>query len=179
MLRLFVVSVWLCSDSAGHIICPYLATINRRALDFDFEKLCSVSLANSNVYACLVCGRYFQGRGRHSHAYAHALDAELEHHVFINLASEEIFCLPDGYQIFDKSLEDIKYNLHPKFKTKDLAQVREHTLTRTLLRMHSNAAFALHARSPCPRPFVFDDTFSYRRDANKMSLSLSISLDSI
>lgn len=41
--------------------CPYLDTIDRTVLDFDFEKLCSVSLTNNNVYACLVCGKYFQG----------------------------------------------------------------------------------------------------------------------
>jgi hypothetical protein len=41
--------------------CPYLDTINRHVLDFDFEKLCSVSLSRINVYACLVCGKYFQG----------------------------------------------------------------------------------------------------------------------
>jgi hypothetical protein len=41
--------------------CPYLDTVNRMRLDFDFEKLCSVSLTHSNVYACLVCGRYYQG----------------------------------------------------------------------------------------------------------------------
>jgi U4/U6.U5 tri-snRNP-associated protein 2 len=41
--------------------CPYLDTVNRQMLDFDFEKLCSVSLSNLNVYACLVCGKYFQG----------------------------------------------------------------------------------------------------------------------
>ena len=62
--------------------CPFLDTINRlvnifvcimiiantnhsfccrSVLDFDFEKLCSVSLSNINVYACLVCGKYFQG----------------------------------------------------------------------------------------------------------------------
>lgn len=29
-------------------------------LDFDFEKLCSVSLSHVNVYACMVCGKYFQ-----------------------------------------------------------------------------------------------------------------------
>ena len=29
-------------------------------LDFDFEKCCSVSLSAVNVYACLVCGKYFQ-----------------------------------------------------------------------------------------------------------------------
>lgn len=40
--------------------CPYLDTINRNVLDFDFEKLCSVSLSRTNVYACLVCGKYFQ-----------------------------------------------------------------------------------------------------------------------
>ena len=79
-------------------------------LDFDFEKVCSVSLSNLNVYACLVCGKYFQGkndklysfqsisiltylaclyfcsllgRGRQSHAYFHSLHED--HHVFINL----------------------------------------------------------------------------------------------
>lgn len=41
--------------------CPYLDTINRGVLDFDFEKLCSISLSKINVYACLVCGKYFQG----------------------------------------------------------------------------------------------------------------------
>ena len=57
----------------------YLDTIDRNVLDFDFEKLCSISLSNINVYACLVCGRYFQGRGPKSHAYFHSLDED--HHV--------------------------------------------------------------------------------------------------
>ena len=42
-------------------VCPFLDTVNRALLDFDFEKVCSVSLGNLNVYACLVCGKYFQG----------------------------------------------------------------------------------------------------------------------
>ena len=41
--------------------CPYLDTINRQFLDFDMEKLCSVTLSNMNVYVCLVCGKFFQG----------------------------------------------------------------------------------------------------------------------
>lgn len=41
-------------------ICPYLDTINRHVLDFDFQKLCSISLSNLNAYCCLVCGKYFQ-----------------------------------------------------------------------------------------------------------------------
>ena len=46
--------------SASSTQCPYLDTINRHVLDFDFEKRCSVSLSHINVYACLVCGKYFQ-----------------------------------------------------------------------------------------------------------------------
>ncbi|KAJ7561746.1 hypothetical protein O6H91_03G039700 [Diphasiastrum complanatum] len=93
--------------------CPYLDTVNRQVLDFDFEKFCSVSLSNLNVYACLVCGKYFQGRGRKSHAYTHSLEAG--HHVFINLHTEKVYCLPDGYEVNDPSLDDIRYVLNPRF----------------------------------------------------------------
>jgi U4/U6.U5 tri-snRNP-associated protein 2 len=93
--------------------CPYLDTVNRQVLDFDFEKFCSVSLSNLNVYACLVCGKYFQGRGRKSYAYTHSLEAG--HHVFINLQTEKVYCLPDGYEVNDSSLDDIRYVLNPRF----------------------------------------------------------------
>lgn len=82
-------------------------------LDFDFEKFCSVSLSNLNVYACLVCGKYYQGRGRKSHAYTHSLEAG--HHVFINLHTEKVYCLPDGYEVNDPSLDDIRYVLNPRY----------------------------------------------------------------
>jgi U4/U6.U5 tri-snRNP-associated protein 2 len=91
----------------------YLDTINRTVLDFDFEKLCSVSLSNINVYACLVCGKYYQGRGPKSHAYFHAL--EVGHHVYINMDSKRVYVLPEGYEVHKKSLEDIKYVVDPKF----------------------------------------------------------------
>nr|CAB3267559.1 U4/U6.U5 tri-snRNP-associated protein 2 [Phallusia mammillata] len=93
--------------------CPYLDTINRSVLDFDFEKLCSVSLSHLNVYACLVCGKYFQGRGRKSYAYTHSV--EVNHHVFLNLYTLKFYCLPDNYQIIDSSLDDITYVLNPTF----------------------------------------------------------------
>jgi hypothetical protein len=44
--------------------CPYLDTVDRQHLDFDMEKVCSVTLSNMNIYACLVCGKFFQGRGQ-------------------------------------------------------------------------------------------------------------------
>jgi hypothetical protein len=65
------------------------------------------------VYACLVCGKYFQGRGLKSHAYTHSLEAG--HHVFINLQTEKAYCLPDGYEINDPSLEDIRHVLYPRY----------------------------------------------------------------
>lgn len=88
--------------------CPYLGTIKRHLIDFDFEKLCSISLSNLNVYACLVCGKYYQGRGKNTHAYFHSL--EQGHHVFINLHDQKIYCLPDNYEVDDMSLNDIKVN---------------------------------------------------------------------
>lgn len=89
----------------------YLDTVNRSLLDFDFEKLCSVTLSNINVYACLVCGKYYQGRGPKSQAYFHAL--EDDHHVYINLGSRRVFVLPEGYEVKSKSLEDIKFQVDP------------------------------------------------------------------
>jgi len=91
----------------------YLDTVNRDMLDFDFERLCSVTLSNINIYACLVCGKYFQGRSRTSPAYAHSIGED--HHVFINLLSEKVYVLPDGYEVSDPSLDDIKYLLNPTF----------------------------------------------------------------
>ncbi|KAJ2923859.1 hypothetical protein H1R20_g13240, partial [Candolleomyces eurysporus] len=91
----------------------YLDTINRQVLDFDFEKVCSVSTSNINIYGCLVCGKYFQGRGRNSYAYAHSIHDD--HHVFINLATTKVYVLPDGYHVSDPSLQDISFVLSPKF----------------------------------------------------------------
>lgn len=106
--------------------------INRAVLDFDFEKVCSVSSSNINIYGCLVCGKYFQGRGRNSYAFAHAIHDD--HHVFINLETTkvctrvacqpyalpslqatQVYVLPDGYPVSDPSLEDISFVLSPTF----------------------------------------------------------------
>ena len=89
----------------------YLDTIKRSVLDFDFEKLCSISLSNINVYACLVCGKYFQGRGPKSHAYFHAL--EVSHHVYVNMETKGVYVLPEGYEVKSQSLDDIKFQVDP------------------------------------------------------------------
>ncbi|KAH8199810.1 hypothetical protein TruAng_006033 [Truncatella angustata] len=99
----------------------YLDTIDRNVLDFDFEKLCSISLSNINVYACLVCGKYFQGRGTKSHAYFHALDEG--HHVFINMETQKVYVLPEGYEVKSKSLEDIKYVSDPRYTKQEVMEL--------------------------------------------------------
>jgi U4/U6.U5 tri-snRNP-associated protein 2 len=99
----------------------YLDTINRAVLDFDFEKLCSVSLSNINVYACLVCGKYYQGRGPKSHAYFHALD--VGHHVYVNLETKKVYVLPEGYEVKSKSLDDIKYVVNPTFSKEEVSRL--------------------------------------------------------
>ena len=37
------------------------------------------------------------------------------HNVFINLETSKIYCLPDNYEVVDKTLDDIKFNLKPKY----------------------------------------------------------------
>jgi U4/U6.U5 tri-snRNP-associated protein 2 len=109
----------------GRVKCPYLDTINRQAIDFDSEKLCSVTLTNMNVYVCLVCGKYFQGRGKNTPAYTHSVQAG--HFVFMNLQSGRAFCLPDSYEIVDSSLQDVQKCLSPVFSRKELEQLNDNT----------------------------------------------------
>ena len=96
----------------------YLDTIDRSVLDFDFEKLCSVTLSNINVYACLVCGKYYQGRGPKSHAYFHAL--EVGHHVYVNMQTKKVYVLPEGYEVKSKSLDDIKFVVDPRLPKEEV-----------------------------------------------------------
>ncbi|WVF66992.1 hypothetical protein IAT40_001735 [Kwoniella sp. CBS 6097] len=107
-------------DVVGHRD-MYLDTVSRQNLDFDFERLCSKSLSNINVYACLVCGKYFQGRGRGSWAYRHAVGDN--HRVWLNLATEKFYVLPEGYPVSDPSLNDIIHVLNPRYKPSDLAKL--------------------------------------------------------
>jgi U4/U6.U5 tri-snRNP-associated protein 2 len=110
------------TTTAAAMTCPYLDTIQRTALDFDFEVACSVTLQTGpHIYACCVCGRYFRGRGRATPAYTHAVDAS--HYVFLHLQQQTFYCLPDNYEIHDASLDDIRNALHPTYTAPDVAQL--------------------------------------------------------
>ena len=96
----------------------YLDSIARTVLDFDFLRQCSVTLSNQNVYACLVCGKYFSGRGMKTPAYFHAL--EVGHHVYINMETKKVYVLPEGYEVKSKSLDDIKFVVDPTFTAQEV-----------------------------------------------------------
>ncbi|KAJ2648201.1 U4 U6.U5 tri-snRNP-associated protein [Coemansia sp. RSA 1250] len=108
-------------DETYQISDVYLDTINRSNLDFDFEQQCSVSLSTTNIYACLVCGKYYQGRGPKTHAYFHSINDD--HHVFINLQSRQAYILPDNCQINSKSLNDIKQVISPQYSKQAIASL--------------------------------------------------------
>ena len=101
-----------------------LSFVNRHLLDFDFEKRCSVSLAKDNCYCCLTCGQFFAGRGSKTPAYTHALERE-NHRVFMHLENGRAYSLPENVEILDKSLDDIRKVLFPKFTSEEIARLEK------------------------------------------------------
>ena len=56
---------------------------------------------------------------------------QLGHFVVINLHNCRVYCLPDGYEIDDSSLDDVKRCLRPVFEREDiLALSRNSALAR-------------------------------------------------
>lgn len=99
--------------------CPYLDTVNRPLLDFDNERSCSVTMRDgSHVYGCLVCGRFFLGRGERTPARVHSVDTG--HAVFVHLSEGTFHCLPDDYEIVDRSLTDVSAALRPEFTAEEI-----------------------------------------------------------
>ncbi len=74
-----------------------------------------------HVYGCLVCGKFFRGRGRQTPAYTHSVDES--HFVYVHLARGTFHCLPDDYEIIDPSLADISAALHPTFTVDEIARL--------------------------------------------------------
>jgi Zn-finger in ubiquitin-hydrolases and other protein len=101
-------------------------------LEFDFEKVCSVTMLNLNVYGCLVCGKYFtgatlvvhcpnSGRGKSTPAYAHSINED--HHVYINLQTLKVYILPENYEVRSAALDDIKHVVNPTFTKEQVAKL--------------------------------------------------------
>jgi U4/U6.U5 tri-snRNP-associated protein 2 len=106
--------------------CPYLDTIQRSVLDFDYEATCSITLETGpHIYACLVCGKYFRGRGSQTPAYIHSVNES--HYIFCHLQNGTFHCIPDGYEVRDPSLNDIRDALHPTYTEADIEDIDSNT----------------------------------------------------
>ena len=107
-----------------------------------------------HVYACLVCGKYYRGRGKQTPAYRHSVDCG--HYVFVHLTNATFWCLPENYEIIvinpedretasscttdganiscngnSQSLLDIRYALQPKFTIMDVTTQLDTNVTLT------------------------------------------------
>ncbi|SCU78047.1 LAFA_0A04632g1_1 [Lachancea sp. 'fantastica'] len=96
-----------------------LSSIDVKKLDFDKEKICSVTLSPLNVYCCLICGRYLQGRGENSVAFLHSIHKD--HHVFANLQTSRIYLLPENAEVADAPiLRRIQFAISPSYTKAEL-----------------------------------------------------------
>lgn len=104
--------------------CPYLDMVDRKSLNFDFAKFCSVTLSPQNVYCCLTCGKFFTGKSTSSPAYTHSVSTS--HYVFMALDKKllgRVFVLPDNYEVVDRSLDDIRAALNPTYTPQAVASL--------------------------------------------------------
>lgn len=97
--------------------------IQRTHLNFDFDKVCTVTLSHLNVYCCLTCGKYLQGRERNSPVFLHSVDNS--HHLFLSFQTLQIYTLPENKIIrsseYDNILHSIRYAVFPTFHQDELA----------------------------------------------------------
>lgn len=70
-----------------------------------------------------MCGKYFQGRGRGSWAYRHAVGEN--HRVWLNLETEKFYVLPEGYVVSDPSLKDVLAVLNPRYDAASLSKLSD------------------------------------------------------
>ncbi len=43
--------------------------------------------------------------------------------VCVCVPSTQVYCLPDNYEVVDRSLDDVRYMLNPRFTTQDVAKL--------------------------------------------------------
>ena len=99
----------------------YKDKVNKFALDFDFEKRCCETGFKLNVFCCLQCGKYFQGKNDKTPAFKHSLDKQ--HCLFICLSTLRIYYLPDDYEVKDEFFEEIRNNINPIYNLDKVNQL--------------------------------------------------------
>ena len=103
----------------------YIRFINKKKLDFDSKKVCSVTLSPLNVYCCLTCGKYFSGRAARTPAFLHSVN--FSHPLFINVSTLEFYLLPQNIKIDSSTcksalLDDIRFAIYPIYTPESIAR---------------------------------------------------------
>ncbi|CAB4254385.1 similar to Saccharomyces cerevisiae YFR005C SAD1 Conserved zinc-finger domain protein involved in pre-mRNA splicing, required for assembly of U4 snRNA into the U4/U6 particle [Maudiozyma barnettii] len=106
-----------------------MKTINRKKLDFDSEKICSVTLSKLDIYGCLICGKYYRGCKERTPAFLHSVSDD--HRLFVSFQTSRVVVLPDEIDIDlntmhlgdvnKRLIHDIKYSVNPVY-TSDIIQ---------------------------------------------------------
>ena len=91
--------------------------INLQKLDFDLPVYCTVNHSTNNVYCCLQCGKFLQGRNQQSPAFQHSIASRTDttpHNLFVNLQTTGFYWLPQNVKV---NLDEIDNdNLKTLFK---------------------------------------------------------------
>lgn len=98
--------------------------VNLKNLNFDRERICSVTLSSANLFMCLTCGEIFQGQSNNTPAFNHSVDfasdgdeSMLQHRIFIALHNFYIYQMPEMQELdmdnTDALLNLIKANCNP------------------------------------------------------------------
>lgn len=92
--------------------------MDRKRLDFDFERICSVTMERSDLYICLTCGKYLKGRSTNTPAHNHS--QQFEHSLYMDLESLKFFILPENEEFYHQDLEDVRYAARPTYSNEQI-----------------------------------------------------------
>lgn len=104
-----------------------LKTINKKNLNFDLEKVCSITLLRIGIYCCLTCGKFYQGRSAGSEANKHSIEFN-RHKLYINLDNLKIYCLPENKEFIAKHnnnhvISDIQNTIDPRYSQMEISEL--------------------------------------------------------
>ena len=111
------------SELSSEDLHQLIQTINNKKLDFDSERICSITLSKLNIYGCLTCGKFFKGYRERSPAFLHSINEN--HRLFVslnNIRNNKVIILPDEIEINDtksllspdkKLIQDIIFATNP------------------------------------------------------------------
>mgnify|MGYP003365504717 CR=1 FL=1 len=89
------------SELSSEDLHQLIQTINNKKLDFDSERICSITLSKLNIYGCLTCGKFFKGFSERSPTFLHSINENHRLFISLNNIQNNVVILPDEIEIND------------------------------------------------------------------------------